>query len=258
MLYACAVSVGSNIIGRLAEQGIANALNLATLRHGTNVISWIAIHLFGTRPSFGGSSFGGDYGELLYEQQNKGHTFFSYAQESDVEIYCSTGEKVNPLWNTKVTPKEYEHLSNFNLIVSATPKSVYKAHPFKRNHCMPFYDVAYFLIAPMVTILIPTIKVHLTDESLKYSEDFEKDKHELYSYYTAKPISPLNMGVIGSIWQSCTYATPMRILKNPNRVMTGLLQLGMSVFVMGTAVHFSPEITTYRTSIIAGMIIGLI
>ena len=64
---------GGHIYGRVLDQGLANFCGQATLRHGTNPFSWLCIHLFGVKPSWGGSSIGGDYGVNFADFGLHGH-----------------------------------------------------------------------------------------------------------------------------------------------------------------------------------------
>src|SRR5262245_44915520 len=60
---------GAYIVGRIADQGLANVTGIETLRHGTNPISWVGIHILGALPKqMGGSKIGGDYGTGCNEQ----------------------------------------------------------------------------------------------------------------------------------------------------------------------------------------------
>src|SRR5437016_6333951 len=114
-MIGCATFVTSSLLGRIAEQGVANTLGLATLKHGTNAVSWLSIHLFGTLPYFGNTCVGGDYGKG-YDRLNIGRTYFSYAHHTDTEATNDYSDKqIDPVRTTLITPKEYEFSSNCNL-----------------------------------------------------------------------------------------------------------------------------------------------
>lgn len=242
----------SSIVWHVAEQGIANTLGLATLRHGTNIINWVSIHTLGTIPAFGGNRTGGDWDKQY--GQNAGRTFFSYAHPNDTEaaggMYALDAEKIDPEDCIRSTSREYEFKSNVNLLSAlCVPKLI--SHP----------------LSNVITTIIPVVKVHLPDDKVKpranivYDDraDFQRDRTEYYSYSTTKWISPLNMGVIGSIWNSLTYKTPMRMAENLPRVKKGLIQLGVSVTVIGTVMTLAPEfVTANKTAMVAGLMMGMI
>lgn len=213
----------STCFGGVVEQGLANTFNLATLHHGTNVISWTAIHLFGTMPAAGGSFFGGDADVSSYADQNIGNTFFA---------------------DSSTVSSMYKLKSNINLL-----KGIKFPAPIAKS------------ISEIISIVIPTIRVHFPDEIIENRDLFKIDTshQEGGSFYTNRWISPLNMGAIGSIWQSCTYKTPIRMLKNPRRVLTGLAQVSISAFAINAVAVYGPaSLTNYQISMIAGLIMGMI
>jgi hypothetical protein len=94
-------------------------------------------------------------------------------------------------------------------------------------------------------------------------EDLEKRSKAPWmpcvAVYTNKWISPLNFGTIGTIWNALHYKTPLRMLRESMRVVTGIAQLAIA----GAAAYFvftkMPDyITTHRTSLVAGAVLGMI
>ena len=169
--------IASSVVGRVVEQGIANTLGLATMRHGTNIINWISIHAIGTIPAFGGNRTGGDWSKRF--SQNTGRIFFNYAHSEDTEgaggIYSTT--KLNPDWNVRSLSKKYEFKSNVNLLSAL---------------CIP--KLISYPVSLAVSAIVPTVKVHLPDNKIKprpnvvYDEkaDFMRDRTEYYAYSTKK------------------------------------------------------------------------
>jgi len=48
-------AAGAYLVGRVADQGLANFFGEATCRHGTNPLSWLLIHITGALPQMGGT-----------------------------------------------------------------------------------------------------------------------------------------------------------------------------------------------------------
>lgn len=211
--------VGSKFLGGMIEKGFTNTFNLDTLHHGTNILSWISIHARGTMPSFGNAWFGGDLG-FGYEIQNEGNTFF-----------CEQ----------EFISRNYAGRSNLNLLKSILPEETAEK------------------LSKIILRIIPTIKLHFPHEIVRDRNLFSVDQTVEDSYFTNRWISPLNMGIPGSIWQSCTYKTPMRMLQNPKRVLTGLKQVGFGTLAIYTMATYGPAFfTSYRIGMIAGLILEMI
>jgi hypothetical protein len=55
MAVATVISAaGAYIVGRFADQGLANFFGEATCRHGTHLLAWLSIHITGALPQMGG------------------------------------------------------------------------------------------------------------------------------------------------------------------------------------------------------------
>ena len=76
---------------------------------------------------------------------------------------------------------------------------------------------------------------------------------------TNKWISPLNIGTIGTLWNALHYKTPIRMFREPVRVITGIAQLaiaGLAAYYVCTAMP--SYIAAHRLSLIAGVALGMI
>lgn len=67
--------VGAYLVGRIADQGLANFFGEATTRHGTHPLAWLSIHILGAIPQMGGNSTGGSSEEVSY--YNRGWFFIA-------------------------------------------------------------------------------------------------------------------------------------------------------------------------------------
>jgi hypothetical protein len=76
---------------------------------------------------------------------------------------------------------------------------------------------------------------------------------------TDKWISPLNLGTLGTIWNALHYKTPLRMLREPMRVITGIAQLAIAGAAAYYVIIKMPDyITSNRVSLIAGAVLGMI
>src|ERR1700730_17661618 len=110
--------LGSHSLARVADQGLANSLGLVTLRHGTNPLSWIGIHILGAQPKMGNSRIGGDYGcNCDYQNINR----FYFAQDTDYYEYNFNRPKFKVPLNKlmmRYIPRVYSYSSTVNLFKS--------------------------------------------------------------------------------------------------------------------------------------------
>lgn len=236
--------VAAGIVGRTIEQGIANTLGLGTLRHGTNIANWIGIRIFGTCPEYS------DNGSAQTWQDGR-QFFFHYANPVDTEAPSTYSTiKINPDKYTRFESRDLEFRSNLKLL---------------NSKCVP--SVLACPIAVALTIILPPVKVHLPDDLVKprpevlfdRDADFTRYRDRYYCYTTTKWISPLNMGVFGSLWNCFTPKTPIRMYDNMPRVLTGVIQLSLSVAVVKAAMKYAPMfVEANKASLIAGFVLGAI
>lgn len=239
---------GAHIIGRIADQGTANTLGLKTLRHGTNPLSWISIHLLGALPQAGGSTVGGDYGSGCHAQ-NLGRFYFARGPVNLLPNRFKPWherqlERISA-WTSargiqRLLPKTYAMTSTTNLLNRVLP-------------ALPAKFLGYSIGA-----LIPTIKFRYPEQTVEiFYEDHTIPNRAACS--TDKWQSPLNIGVIGTVWQSLTYRTPIRMFQHPVRVLTGIAQLGVAGAAIYLAAQTFPAIlVAQKTAILAGFILGVI
>lgn len=224
---ACA---GAYFVGRLADQGLANTVGLATLRHGTNPFSWFSIHMFGADPSWGGNEIGGDHG-MGYDQQNVGR--FYMARENSFSSFMEEGFKVRFL------SKMYTATGTHNLL----------------NNCYIPTIIAFYP-SLFTAIFLPTIK-------FRYDQDeanaLLQDPSLQSACSTDQRVSPLKIGVIGTVYEACTLKTLSRINQNRIRVITGIAQLALAaVATYIFLLNCSAILLSYKVSIAASVALGML
>jgi hypothetical protein len=212
---------GTYYLARFADQGLSNALGLATLRHGTNPYSWLSIHIVGAMPSFGALCFGGDGGRW-YVQQNTNNFFVAHR------------------YTGRVVSRGYSMLSTGYLFSYIIP------------HCIiPYVGYFFGLCAGM---FLPTIKFRFSDAEIRKS--FQNDPTMLnHAIYTGNRIYPWRIGVIGTFFAVFSTNTFGNMCSDPLRVITGVAQLALVGFV---AFYVCPYMKSFKVAAIAGVILAII
>ena len=229
-----AVFAASHLIARCADQGLANACGLATLRHGTNPLSWLSIHLTGANPHMGGSSIGGDFGNGFHAQ-NIGRFYMATDEGRWGQNFISRGMK------TRVVPRGYAIDSTCNLLTKVYIPKIF-------SQIIAVYVGAYIL---------PTIRFRFSqDEVNKMKPDRSIPGYARSVDYA---ISPLNIGFAGTIKNAFTLKTFSRINENRARFITGVAQLCLCAFVVQYLMMASPALfVANQVSMVAGTVLGVL
>ena len=248
------------IPARLFSQGLANFLGLETLRHGTNPISCVSIHLRGGLPSKGGSIFGGDYGNG-YESQNKDRFYCAHivdlSQPSHLNnnlMISSANSIINKIFGSVSKNNFIERIcrSSLNAVATSFLPKIYAKFSIENGGVADFDSLFYAL-------LTPTIKFHVPRE--KIDKDFEIDNSYPvgFAYSTKKWMAPIHSGLPGIIWNSITYKTPIRMINNPQKVCTGLAQMAVSLSLAALVYHrYLPLFRNHHGAILIGIVAAVI
>jgi len=241
ILATAAIVAGSHLIARTADQGLAHTLGLATLRHGTNPLFWLSIHTVGFFPSMGGSKLGGD-GIIREIEQNKNHVFFAV----DAEEGKST-DLLSYLKNKiimRLMPRGF-CASSCVALIGQNLKNI----KIKRLLCC--------LPIILASQLIPTIKVRMDPEKAKSL----KTDPSLggWSVYTDEWVSPLQIGLLGTLWNGLSYKVVQRIYDNPSRCITGIALLAVSASAAYATISLFPAaILANKVAIVAAVAFAVI
>ncbi len=178
---------GAYYLARFADQGLSNALGLATLRHGTNPYSWLSIHIKGADPSYGAVDFGGDFG-MGFDAANRNSFFVAHT---------FSGRSIS---------KTYAFRSSQLL--------------FKKIFSESWASVG----ANICWFVLPNIKFRFSDYEV--GKWFQDDPSMTgVAKFTRDRIYPWRIGVIGTVWASLTPYTIVNMCTSPIRVITGVAQL---------------------------------
>jgi hypothetical protein len=259
---------------RTLTQGVSDSLGLATLRHGTNLASWLGIHTIGALPWMGGSRIGGDFGSQ-HTDQNKGRFYF--AQDPGlVKDYTNTTPLPDCLMreiNARILSKIYACRSSVNLVERITgielsaiidsltnkQQSVSESCTRKENCQLMGLNFARFVIASLNVLCLPAIKFHFSPEQATgFEKDMTHDDDDT-ACSTTDYFSPLNCGILGCIYNGISWKTPHRILNDPTRVIKGLALVSVSLMAIKYATtYYASLLIAHRTAVLAGAILAII
>ncbi len=207
---------------KLVDIGLSSFLCLKTLKHGTGPLGFIGIHLNGANPNFGGSAIGSSISmDSVYLIRNSKQYFYVF---KDLEKFKFSV-------TTSFLAKEHAIRSgifNFGYKKGITDTS----------------NVAKGVFGGIAGLFTPTLNFRFRPEdtennitSSRTSNCFENDP--LYSdlaYRTRQTISPLHLGIKGSLSQGLDPNLFNRMKNNPQKVIRGIILLGMS-FLLGRCTY---------------------
>lgn len=211
----------------LLDAGLSRFLVLETLTHGTGPLGYLGISLNGADPNFGGGSTGSSnvIGNEIHIDNSK--NYFYVFRDSDFPSVCTTSaDPFTCFWmGNKITPRMHAILSGI-----ANVGCSIKDSRFMRGN---LGKIALGILAGMLT---PTLKFRFTpDEILNCTDSclFEDDPN-YYNHQalrTSKWISPIHLGITGSITQGVNTDMFNRMIANPEKALTGLALLGAAAYV---------------------------
>lgn len=200
--------IGAIATYKLFDDGLANLLNLETLTHGTGPKGFIGISLFGADPNYGGSSSGSSQGINNQNHVNRSRNYFHVFKDSEYPYSA-----FNPVyWLTpKVLPRMHAILSGIATFGSNVDEINFK--PIRT------------MVGAFFGAITPTLKFRFRPEDIvgcKTNCRFENDPDYMdMAYRTAHRISPLHLGILGSVIQGVNPTMLYRMASNPLKVLKG-------------------------------------
>jgi hypothetical protein len=256
------------VIARLFSQGLSNFFALETLRHGTNPLSWLSIHVVGALPFAGGGWWGGDAG-YGFDAQNKNRFYCAH----EVNLFDSNYEPKkthltsNPLIEGGYQVLRYGRENIFRRICRAALNAHSTSYLAKTYAYSSIDNVSGKASAEsdiaFLALLTPNIKFHIPYERMRRSDDFDFRQDPSYpvgfAYSTHKWISPIHSGLIGVIWNSLSFKTFERMKENPKKVFTGLAQMGVAAAAAALVYRFAlPALQDHRWAARIGTVMAII
>lgn len=220
-------------VGRIADQGASNFFGLATVRHGTHPLAWLSIHMTGALPQMGGNSTGGSNKEIA--SQNIGY------------FYMARGIRIPnvPTWFKRFYPRFIPRTFTFS----------------STKHLLEKTGLPSLITVPAAVTtaaLLPPIRFRVPQDVLDYKMEVAPLMPEV-AVRTSRYVSPFHIGTLGTFWNALTYKTPIRMLREPYRVLTGVAQLAIAAATAYYVYTRNPSLLlNHRTAIIAGAVLGMI
>jgi len=226
-------AVGAYFISRLADQGLANFFGEATCRHGTHPLAWLSIHILGPAPIMGGNSTGGS--DKAIANDNRGLFF------------CARGpRRLIKDWNIqrwampRFIPRQYCLIATNNFLQKCSIPSILTVP-----------------VALITALVLPPIRIRMAQEDLEKMPVAPRMSD--VAVCTDRWIPPWNLGTPGTIWNALHYKTPLRMFREPMRVITGIAQLAIAGAVAYYVYTRMPDyIVQQKTALIAGAVLGMI
>lgn len=253
------------VIARLFSQGLSNLFALETLRHGTNPLSWVSIHLVGALPFAGGSWWGGDAG-YGFDKQNKNRFYCAH----EVDLFASGYDPKkshltsNPLIDWGYTTLSFYRTQNILHRICRAALNALSTSYLPKTYAYSSIDNASGKASAdshiaFLALMTPNIKFHIPYERMHedFSEDFTYPAQ--FAYSTKKWISPMNSGLIGVICNSLTFKTFEHMKKNPKKVLTGLAQIVVAAGAAALVYRFAlPALQDHRWAARIGTVMAII
>jgi hypothetical protein len=177
---------------RLFDDGLANLLGLETLKHGTNIVNYIAIRQNGGDPSHGGKSSGSTPGKLSGE--TKGHFYvfkdseFAFDTEADLSTILKIALPLFTIYAKAVGPLTHRCLSGFYLA----------RHAFSINNTPNLFSNILGIISGICHILlVPTL--HFRLQSIDHSSLVNDPSYGRAAYRTKDKIAACHIGLFGTL-----------------------------------------------------------
>ena len=204
----------------LFDDGVANVLGLETLRHGTNLVNYIAISRFGGDPKCGGGDSGSSAASSSdehFKKTSEGY-FYLFKDSQFASPYREGSLKAyfNPI-ALCFLPKLHTSLSGYALAAQVIPKHKYLA---------PLRDFVGTIGGFFHFLFIPTLKFRYSPSEMT---QFEDDYCCGAAYRTKEVVEPWRIGFIGSLRVGFNSDWYSRARANPIKILTGVVQLTAAV-----------------------------
>lgn len=257
-LIATGIGVGcytAGVVGgKLFDDGLANALCVESLRHGTNLGSYAHIRLWGGDPNWGGSTLGSTYG--VYEDPNVIHHFYVF--KGTEYPHCqppqdmNTFMKVAYFFHQWVGPRVHTFLSGYHAINAA-----FCLHPDSNNLAVKCSRVFFGVLGGLITLIVtPILKFRVSNID---PSRFINDEHYVnMAYMTPSKLEPWRIGILGSLLTGVNSNWLERVKARPLQLAIGILQVVTSLAIFAITIYLALYADYSRALFLAPLAVGFL
>lgn len=250
ILGSCATGF---VAGKLLDGGLTDLFCVQSLRHGTNLFSYMKIRTFGADPSLGGHKIGSTYGNQIdhdvvnhfYTMKDKEFAGLLTEEDMLASKKLTNYDRAFKIFSDSlkwVAPRHHSYLSGYNTILHVLhldSKPDLDSKPIldsksdldpqvdlvSKSKSEPFINKIIGTFGGLMTLLTtPIVKVRICDTT-----DFKNDpEYGEMAYKTSKAIAPWRMGLLGTFVSGINLDLAHRIRSDPKKFFSGFIQLAIA------------------------------
>lgn len=238
--FSCLILLG-DVCYTLLDEGVANALALESLTHGTNPISYVAIRIFGGDPKKGGAAFGATRGIAPEKVKNPKGYFFVFKDRQFERILYEDGKctPIGVMLRKRLNPRLMAAFSGANLIGLLGSDVLLKF----------MGGAANFFITPTLKFRFSAIDPKRFQED----ESMQNPEWGAIAYKTTQKVEAWRIGLLGSLLTGVNGEWLTRAKNHPSRVVTGVIQL---IVCVSLVIFFADKIMKDPTPVIVGALLA--
>lgn len=220
--------LAGNVIYRFFDDGLANILGLETFRHGTNLLNYCSIRLFGGDPKYGGKYSGSTVGWVFDETDNYFYLFkdneFGFSRFT---YYIKEDSFIKKAYLKRYYSKKHCYLSSYNFTVR---------HQYEENVVAKIFRCCIGYLSGFVGVLI-TPTLHFRFRKIDHHRFEEDPAYAGYAYKTSQKAEAWRIGILGSLFTGINLDWFSRVRAAPIKILTGVVQLTCAVALAVLAVN---------------------
>lgn len=215
-----------NTLYRLGDNGLANVLGLETLRHGTNLINFLSIRLFGGDPAHGGKKTGSTNG---HNDDKDIKNYFFLFKDSEWKAHITKDDSLFEkiiivlIGQPTIMARWHTFLSGYNWsyqIFSGSPKTN------RENYARILFSG---LAGAATWLVTPTLRFRFNQI------DQDKLAHDPHyhgaAYRTSQKVEAWRIGTLGTLITGMNTEWFRRAKNKPTKIATGIVQLAAAAAI---------------------------
>lgn len=235
--------------GKLFDNGLANSLCVETLRHGTNLGSYLSIRVLGGEPAYGGSCAGSTHGEMV-DSNVATHFYVFKDNEYPYHEEYGTSDKIKNFFYKWFGARRHAFASGYNAICAAACLPAYSD-----NCVIKCLRVFFGTIGGIITlILTPILKFRVAEiDPQRFKNDPEYRNSG--AYMTTQKIEAWRIGILGTLLTGVNCQWHERFNVYPAQLVIGVLQTITSLAIFAIAIYFTLH-AGYKPALVLGACAG--